>query len=151
MVAAQTAGHAEVRRRRPDGSVGDAISATVTPAYTAALTNLASTLTSSGATLATLTTAVANTSTTTVSGMPPAASGTPSLPADLVLRTAASNCSALRSGSYRIVLPPVNTPLAGHYGTIVINAGHAWRHLHRRQHRQLDRQRSRQRCLQLFR
>lgn len=102
-------------------AVGDVITATLTPAYTAALTSLASTFTSSGTTLAELTTTVAATSTTTATGTP-VTSGTPSLPAAVALKAAASNCSALRSGTYRMVAPKSGTTLPDQTGLITINA-----------------------------
>lgn len=80
-------------------------------AYGQALDALAAAQTSSGTTLAQLTQTVANT-TTVVASTP---SGTSSLPADLLLRPAASNCSALRSGRYRIVIP--QTAPAGSFST----------------------------------
>lgn len=48
--------------------------------------------------------------------------GTPLLPGDLLLKAAARNCAALRSGNYRVVFPAVNTALADQYGKITINA-----------------------------
>jgi hypothetical protein len=48
--------------------------------------------------------------------------GTPSVPADVALMPAASNCAALHSGTYRIVLPTAATPLADQYGKMTINA-----------------------------
>ena len=85
-------------------AAGDLIGGSLTPstststgdAYAAGLNAMASALT--GSSLAALTTAVAATSNASVNGTP-AASGTPSLPADVLLRTAAINCPALRSGS----------------------------------------------------
>lgn len=81
-------------------------------AYGQALDALTMAQTSSGTTLAQLTQTVANT--TPVVGSTP--SGTPSLPADLLLKPAASNCSALRSGRYRVVIPQV-APTAGTFST----------------------------------
>lgn len=49
-------------------------------------------------------------------------SGTPSVPAELALKPAASNCSALHSGSYRIVHPVAGAALADQYGKISIDA-----------------------------
>lgn len=122
VAAAQTAVVATLKSGGVDlSAVGDVVSATMTPAYTTGLTNLASTLTSSGTTLATLTTTVAATSTTTAAGTP-VTSSTPSLPAALALKAAASNCSALRSGTYRVVFPTAATPLANQYGKMTINA-----------------------------
>ena len=122
VAAAQTAVVATLKSGGVDLTAdGDVITATLTPAYTAALTSLASTLTSSGTTLADLTTTVAATSTTTASGTP-VTSATPSLPADMALRAAASNCAALRSGTYRMVFPKSGSTLADQTGLIEINA-----------------------------
>jgi len=80
--------------------------------------SVASTLTRSsraGTTLTDLNTAVANTSTTTVTGMPPMMSGTPSLPTDVTVRPAASHCAALRSGTYRILTPRTHTTMTDQY------------------------------------
>lgn len=81
-------------------------------AYGQALDALTAAQTSSGTTLAQLTQTVANT-TTVVASTP---SATPSLPADLLLKPAASNCSALRSGRYRVVIPRV-AATAGSFST----------------------------------
>ena len=80
--------------------------------------SVASTLTRpscAGTTLTDLNTAVANTSTTTVTGMPPMMSGTPSLPTDVTLRPAASHCAALRSGTYQILTPRTHTTMTDQY------------------------------------
>ncbi len=122
VAAAQTAVVATLKSGGVDlTAVGDVIATPLTPAYTTALAGLASTLTSSGTTLAALTTTVAASSTTTASGTP-ATSSTPSLPADMALRAAASNCSALRSGTYRMVFPKSGSTLAEQTGLITINA-----------------------------
>ena len=92
-------------------SVGNVLTANLVPssggtagnAYSQALDALAAAQSSTGTTIAQLTQAVANT--TTVATSTP--SGTPSLPADLLLRPAASNCAALRSGRYRVVIPQI--------------------------------------------
>ena len=122
-------------------AVGDLLTGTLTPksattttgndydnALEALAAKLAGTVDSSGntMTLATLTATVAATSsaaTTTTSTTTTPTSSTPSLPADLLLKTAASNCSALRSGTYRVVLPSSGAALADQYGTITIDAG----------------------------
>lgn len=94
--------------------------------YDAALETLATTLASTGTTLDTLTTTVAATSpaaTTTTTGSGTATtSGVASLPADQLLQPAASNCSALRSGKYRVVHPEPGTTLANQYSLVTINA-----------------------------
>ena len=119
-------------------AVGDLLTGTLTAksttttagnAYDVALdalaAKLASTVDSAGAamTLATLTATVAATSSAaTPTTSTASTSNTPSLPADLLLKTAASNCSALRSGTYRVVLPAAGAALADQYGTITIDA-----------------------------
>lgn len=75
-----------------------------------------------GTTLATLTTAVANTSPAATSTNTATSSGTPSLPANMQLKTAAGNCSALRSGSYRMVNPQSGSDLGDQTGLITIDA-----------------------------
>lgn len=97
----------------------DVIAAPLTPAYTATLTSLATLLDSSKTSLTDLTATVVATSTVTASTAP-VTSGTPSLPADLMLRPAASNCAALRSGAYRLVMPKANRTLTDQYGKITV-------------------------------
>ena len=100
---------------------GDLIGAAPTPAYTTALASLSSTLAAVGTTLPVLTATIAATSITTATGSA-TTSGVASLPADLLLKPAASNCPALRSGSYRVVAPFEGPALADKYGKLVINA-----------------------------
>lgn len=116
------------------GTIGDLLTGTVTPATSSTAGNaydqaldalaakLAATVDSSGAalTLATLTTTVAATSTTAPTTT--STSVTASLPADLLLKPAASTCAALRSGSYRVVLPAAGQTLAAQTGKITIDA-----------------------------
>jgi len=113
-------------------AVGDLLTGTLTPksstttvgnAYDVALDTLAATLASTGTTLATLTTTVAATSSSATGSTSTTSNSNASLPADLLLKTAASNCSALRSGSYRVVQPSAGTSLADQYDTITIDAG----------------------------
>ena len=102
---------------------GDLISATLVPrtsgsagsAYAQALDQLASTLTSAGTSLPSLTAAVA------VSGGAPG-DGTASLPPELLLTPAAGTCSALHSGSYRVVSPLAHSTLANQFSTMTIDA-----------------------------
>ena len=103
-------------------TVGDVMSASlvVGNTYDQALDALKAALTSSGTTLAQLTQTVANMTTTTA---PATTSATPSLPADLLLRPAASNCAALRSGVYRGVAPQVAA--AGSFATALITVNAA--------------------------
>ena len=93
--------------------------ATAGNAYDQGLDALRAAQTSSGTTLAQLTQTVANTTTTAA---PATTSATPSLPADLLLKPAASNCAALRSGVYRVVAPKLS--VAGSFSTftVTINA-----------------------------
>ena len=94
-------------------------------AYDAALdalqAQLAATTDSDGTpmTLATLTDVIAATS---PAAPAPTASAKASLPADLLLKPAASSCSSLRSATYRVVLPAAATALADMTGTIIIDA-----------------------------
>jgi hypothetical protein len=95
-------------------TAGDLVSAAfvVAGAYDKALDALAAALGSSGTTLDTLTTAVANM----------AGSSVASVPAELLLKPAASSCPALRSASYRIVTPTSGAALADQYGVAVVDA-----------------------------
>ena len=88
---------------------------------------LVTTLTSTGTSLAALTDSLVKASPTppppsVVLPPVPDTSGTPSLPAALLLKPAAANCAALRSGDYRLVL--FESSLAGQYATslVTINA-----------------------------
>ena len=93
-------------------SVGDLLTGTLTPAsgtttgnaYDQALDLLATKLTSTGTTLASLSTTIAANATAVAGGVP-TTSNVASLPADLLLKPASSNCSALRSARYRLVNP----------------------------------------------
>ena len=93
-------------------------------AYDQALDALASKLAGAGTTLAELAATVAATSPTATAGTGAvtATSGTPSLPADLLLKTAAANCPALRSGTYRMIHPQAGTNLADQHGKFTIDA-----------------------------
>jgi hypothetical protein len=99
---------AELVAATGDGSQGNA--------FDQALDALQATISSSGTTLAALTKALARTS--------PAAATTPtgiaSLPADLLLRPAASDCPALRSGTYRTVVP--GAPVGSQFRTFGFDA-----------------------------
>ena len=81
---------------------------------------LVTTLTDSSTSLAQLTETVAAASpvNTTTSTPATAPSGTPSLPAELLLKPAAANCAALRSGDYRVV--QFESSPAGKYATSVV-------------------------------
>lgn len=106
-------------------AVGDLLTGTLTPktsttagnAYDQALDLLATTLTASGTSLATLTATVGTSSTQTATGTA-TTSATASLPADLLLKAAASNCSALRSGRYRVV--SFRQATAGSFSTQIV-------------------------------
>lgn len=103
-------------------AVGDLLAATLTPAYTAALVSLDSSLASSGTTLAALTTSVVNTTPTTAAGLPVVTIGLPTLPPDQMLKPAAANCAALRSGKYRVVIPAPGAPLSNQVGSFQLDA-----------------------------
>ena len=87
------------------GTLTPATGTTTGNAYDQALDALAAKLTTAGTTLTTLTTTVAAASPAAPPSAPAATTGVASLPADMLLKPAASTCSALRSGSYRMVLP----------------------------------------------
>jgi hypothetical protein len=76
-------------------------------AYDQALDTLNSKLTTSGSTLANLTTTVVQTATSTTTTVP---SGTPSVALDVALQPAAASCSALRSGTYRVIQAQIEVP-----------------------------------------
>jgi hypothetical protein len=105
-------------------SLGDLISATLTPrtatapgdAYDQALDNLASSLSRSGTTLATLTTAAVG----AASG--PSTAPVASLPAELLLQPATPTCSAMRSGTYRLVTPTSGATIAEQTSLAVFDA-----------------------------
>jgi len=114
-------------------TLGDLVTGTLTAAtattsgnaYDSALdalkAKLAATIDSDGQamTLSTLTAAVAATST---AAPPVASTGKASLPPEMLLKPAASTCAALRSGTYRVVLPTPGASLADETGTITIDA-----------------------------
>jgi hypothetical protein len=85
-------------------------------AYDQALDTLATTLASSGNTLATVTTAVINAS-TSASPNPVA-----TLPAELLLRPATPTCAAMRSGTYRLITPTANATIAQQTSLVVFDA-----------------------------
>ena len=111
------------------GSI-DVLAGTLTPAtgtttgnaYDQALDALAVKLSAAGTTLADLTTTVAAASTTAAPTVTVATSGNASLPAELLLKPAASNCAALRSGVYRVVVPRSGGTLADQTSRISIDA-----------------------------
>lgn len=118
-------------------AVGDVITAPLTPStstsagntYGLALTHFVEEVCNNdpgftcGTNITRLTTTVGDTSHNTATGTPPTPIGTPSLPPDMLLRTPASNCTALRSGTYRNVFPAAGTTLANQFGKTVIDAG----------------------------
>ena len=114
-----------------DLSAIDVLGGTLTPAtsttagnvYDQALDALAAKLTASGTTLADLSTTVAAASTApTAPSTTTPTTGAASLPANLLLLPKAASCSALRSGSYRIVNPAIGVSGDAHTGKIVIDA-----------------------------
>ena len=135
VAAAQTEVVAQLKSAGVDFSaLGDLITGTLKPAssgiagnaYDLALDALKSALTTSGLTLADLTSNVVAVS----PNVPPAVAGgaaidpagVPSLPADLLLKAKASTCAALRSTTYRIVVPKAATALANQLDSATINA-----------------------------
>ena len=116
----QAAASAVVQQLKNSGvdfsAVGDVLTAALVPAtatsagntYGQQLSALDAKLTSSSTTLAQLTTTVAASSPASKSS-----SAAVSLPADVLLRPQASNCSALRSGAYREITPTKGAPTIG--------------------------------------
>ena len=96
------------------------VGSTAGDAYDLLLDALAARLTASGTTLAMLTSAVVNDATGSGGTISP--STAVSLPADMLLRPAASNCAALRSGLYRAVSPRVNSTLSNQMDSFNLNA-----------------------------
>ncbi len=94
--------------------IASTFSASAADPYDAALVNLGSTLTSSGTSLSALTGAVVASS-----GL---MSSVVALPPDMLLRAAATNCSSLRSGTYRVISPTPNATLAAQAGTLSLDA-----------------------------
>jgi hypothetical protein len=104
------------------GTLTPATSTTTGNAYDQALDALAAKLATAGTTLAALTTTVVATSPAAPVTVTTAAANTASLPAELLLKPAAATCSALRSATYRVLMPTPNSTLADQYGTMTINA-----------------------------
>ena len=108
----------------------DVLAGTLTPAtgttpgnaYDQALDVLAATLAAADTTLATLTTTIAASSPAAPPTAPAATTGVASLPAELLLKPAASHCAALRSGGYRMVLPTKGAPLTEQTGVFTVDA-----------------------------
>jgi hypothetical protein len=111
------------------GSI-DVLAGTLTPAtstatgnaYDQALDALAARLAASGTSLSGLTTTVAAASATSTPTVAVATSGNASLPAELLLKPAASNCASLRSGVYRVVHPIAAASLADQTSRLSIDA-----------------------------
>jgi hypothetical protein len=90
--------------------------------YDGVLDALQTQLAGSGTTLATLTTTVATTAPTAVASGATSTDHTPRLPASLLLKTAASNCPALRSGEYVSINPQRGVAMADQVGLANFNA-----------------------------
>lgn len=111
------------------GAVGDLLSGTLTAgatpgagnAYDTALDSLATALEDSGTTLPSLRDAVVVATADAVSGTP-SSSAAVGLPAELLLQPAAASCSALRSGSYRLIAPTAGAGIAGQTGLLTVDA-----------------------------
>jgi hypothetical protein len=109
-------------------SANSLVSGTLVPGsasnpYDVALEALSTKLTSTGTTLETLTTTVANTSTTSGStDTTKATSNVASLPAAQLLKTADSNCAALRSGDYWAISPVMGGNIADQFKSISYDA-----------------------------
>ncbi len=91
-------------------------------AYDQALVALQTSLTQSGTTLAALTTAVATQATGATAAGAPTSSSAASLPPEMLLKPAAASCPALRSGSYRMIVPTPNAGLADQTGLLQLDA-----------------------------
>jgi hypothetical protein len=104
------------------GTLTPATGSTTGNAYDQALDALAAKLAAAGTTLQTLTTTVAASSPAAPPTAPAATTGVASLPAELLLKPASSHCAALRSGSYRMVLPTKGAPLGEQTGVITVDA-----------------------------
>ncbi|MDE2146274.1 MAG: hypothetical protein KGJ24_06260 [Burkholderiales bacterium] len=89
-------------------------------AYDSALDALRRALAASGSTLAALTATMAGSSLDVLAGGTPA-SGSAALPPAQLLRAAAANCAALRSGSYRVLSPAEGATLAAKTGLLGVN------------------------------
>ncbi len=135
VATAQTAVVATLKAAGVDlSALGDLITGSLKPAaggvagnaYDVALDALKAALATSGTTLADLTGNVVavspNVPPATAGGAAIDPAGVASLPADLLLKAKASTCAALRSTSYRFVVPKSSTPLANQLDTITINA-----------------------------
>lgn len=102
---------------------GTLVAGSASNPYDVVLDALGAKLTSTGTTLATLTTTVADTSTAT--GSTSTSTTTPnvaSLPAAQLLKTADSNCSALRSGDYWVFKPTMGGTIANQFHGISYDA-----------------------------
>lgn len=104
------------------GTLTPATTTTTGNAYDQALDALAAKLASAGTTLAALTATVVTTSPAAPATVTAAAGNAASLPAELLLKPAASTCAALRSGTYRVLMPTPNSTLADQYGTLTLDA-----------------------------
>jgi hypothetical protein len=110
------------------GAIGNLISSALKPkvgsaagdAYDQLLDTLNARLASSGATLVALTGSVVAEAANLASATP--ASAAPGLPAAMLLQPAASNCSALRSGTYRVMAPRSGSNLSEQTGLMTLNA-----------------------------
>jgi hypothetical protein len=89
-------------------------------AYDGLLDQLQAALADSGTTLATLTGAMVTETAVGRDGRPPE-SGVATLPTESLLRPAAANCSAFRSGRYTFIAPDSNSALSDQTGSITID------------------------------
>jgi hypothetical protein len=129
VTAAQTAVVDTLRAGGVDfGAVADLVAGTLRAqnggttgnAYDQLLDALNARFAATGTTLAAITTAVVSQAAAAGGATP--ASGAVSLPPDLLLRAAAANCAALRSGTYRFVEPQANATLADQTGSFTLDA-----------------------------
>lgn len=104
------------------GTLVAATSTTTGNAYDAVLDALKTQLTSSGTTLATLITTVAAASPVVTTSTTGTSSNLASLPAAQLLKTADSNCAALRSGDYWAITPTLGAGISKQFTSASYNA-----------------------------
>ena len=104
------------------GTLVAATSSTTGNAYDVALDALKAQLTASGTTLDTLTTAVAAASPSASTTTATTNANTPSLPATQLLKTADTNCAALRSGDYWAITPTKGGNISNQFASGSYNA-----------------------------
>lgn len=101
----------------------DSLTITITPSSASSVDIVVGQKTAAGSdSVAPITFAGGGTNTPVVQTVAVVLNGTPSVPADVALKPASSTCSALHSGTYRVVMPAAATTLPLQYGKLQINA-----------------------------